>query len=186
VAHVAAERAAAGVASYETLIEKARVSAAKAREAAVLESRDRRRVIVLLHLDGHEAFRHLTAAWDDHHLFAERHAVAESRSLALYRLAMNAGDSAVDPASTDAYAFEHVSLDVERTQAVTVPIVAAPGFRGAAIFADDAGASAILYRFAHVEEIETFRATAGAQRALGPIAAPGETFYPARPVRTFA
>jgi hypothetical protein len=187
VAHVAAERAPAGVAAYETLVEQARVAAPKAREAAVLESHNRRRVIALLHLDGHEAFRHLTAAWDDHHLFAERHAVAESQSLALYRLVTNLGESTIDPASTDAYAFEHVSLDAERTRAAAAPIVAAPGFRGAILFgADGADASAVLYRFAHAEEIEAFRATPEAEHVLGSSRAPGETFYTVRPVRTFA
>ena len=187
MAHVAAERAPAGVAAYETLVEQARVAAPKAREAAVLESHNRRRVIALLHLDGHEAFRHLTAAWDDHHLFAERHAVAESQSLALYRLVTNVGESTIDPASTDAYAFEHVSLGAERTRAVTAPIVAAPGFRGAILFgADGADASAVIYRFAHAEEIEAFRATPEAEHVLGPSGAPGETFYTVHPVRTFA
>jgi len=187
VAHVAAERAPAGVAAYETLVEQARVAAPKAREAAVLESHNRRRVIALLHLDGHEAFRHLTATWDDHHLFAERHAVAESQSLALYRIVTNVGEATIDPASTDAYAFEHVSLGVERTRAVTGPIVAAPGFRGATLFgADGADASAVLYRFAHAEEIEAFRATPEAEHVLGSSGAPGETFYAVRPVRTFA
>jgi len=95
VAHVAAERAGAGVATYETLIEKARASAPKAREAAVLRSHNDRRVIAMLHVDGHEAYRHLASAWDDHHLLAERHAVAESRSLALYRLAATAGEARV-------------------------------------------------------------------------------------------
>jgi hypothetical protein len=187
VAHVAAKRADAGTASYETLIEKGRTSATKVREAVVLRSRDRRRVLALLHLGGHEAFSHLSAAWDDHHLFAEHRAVAESRSLSLYRLAANVGDSAIDPASTDAYAFERVLLDVEHTRAVAVQIAAAPAFRGAAIFGtDDDRASTIIYRFAHVEEIEAFRATRDGQRALGLVAAKGDTFYPVQIVRTFA
>ncbi len=186
VVHVAAERAPAGIASYETLIEKARVSAPKARESAVLESRNHRRVIVLLHLEGHEEFKHLTAAWDDHHLFAERHAVAESHSLALYRLVALAGEAAIDPSSTDAYAFERVLFGADRTRAVMSAIASAPGFRGASLFEeDDGGASVILYRFSRGEEIEDLRATSQAQRALGPTGEPGETFYEVRPVRTF-
>jgi hypothetical protein len=187
VVHVAAERVAAGVASYETLVEKARTSGREAREAAILESHDRRRVIVLLHLDGHEAFRHLTAAWDDHHLFAEHHAIAESRSLELYRLAGVAGEAAIEPASSDAYAFEHVHLGADRARAIVAPVAAAPGFRGVVLLeADGGGASVIVYRFAHREEIETFRATSEAQRLLGPSGAPGETWHVASPVRTFA
>lgn len=186
VVHVAAERAAAGIASYETLIEKARTSAPKAHEAAILRSHNRRRVIVLLRLDGHDAFGHLTAAWDEHHLLAERHAIAESRSIALYRLATSDGEAVADPTSTDAYAFEHLVLGPDRTRALAASILAAPGFRGVSIFGtDDDGAVAILYRFAHIEQVDAFRATAEAQQALGPIAAGGETFHQVHVVRTF-
>jgi hypothetical protein len=173
VVHVTTERADAGIASYETLVEKARTSAARVHEAAILCSHNRRRVIVLLHLDGHEGFRHLRAAWDDHHLVAERHDVAESSSLTLYSLAANLGDAAIDPTSTDAVAFEQLSSGLEGVHAVTSSIAAAPGFRGASTFRnDDDSASAIIYRFAHVEEIGAFRAS--------------ETLYPAHVVRTFA
>jgi hypothetical protein len=183
VAHLSAERAPAGIAAHETLIEQARASAAKAHEAVVLESVNRRRVIALLHLDGHEAFKHINAAWDDHHLLAQRHAVAESHTVGLYSLALIGGDATVDPVSTDAYAFEHVLLGAQRTRAVVAKIGTAPGFRGAALFgADDDSASAILYRFEHFEEIEAFRATANG--ILG-ASAPGETFYQIRVVRTF-
>ncbi|MGC2632876.1 MAG: hypothetical protein WA215_01555 [Candidatus Cybelea sp.] len=172
VVHVTAERADAAIASYETLVEKARTSAARVHEAAILRSQNHRRVIVLLHLDGHEGFRHLGAAWDDHHLVAHRHDVAESRSLTLYRLVANLGDAAIDPASTDALAFEQFSDDLERMQAVTSSIAAAPGFRGASTLrSDDDTTAAIIYRFAHVEEIGAFR--------------PSETPYPVHVVRTF-
>jgi hypothetical protein len=172
VVHVTAERADAAIASYETLVEKARTSAARVHEAASLRSQNHRRVIVLLHLDGHEAFRHLGAAWDDHHLVAQRHDVAESRSLTLYRLAANLGDAAIDPASTDALAFEQFSDNLERMQAVTSSIAAAPGFRGASTLrSDDDSTAAIVYRFANVEEVGAFRAS--------------ETLYPVHVVRTF-
>ncbi|HMD01465.1 MAG TPA: hypothetical protein VKG44_00745, partial [Candidatus Baltobacteraceae bacterium] len=186
VAYVVAERAPAGVASYETLIEKARASTPKAHEAAVLRSHNQRRVIALLHLDGHEAFRHLSAAWDDHHVFAERHAVAESRSLALYRLSAALGEPAFDPSSTDAYAFEHILSSVERVRSIGPSLAAVTNFRGASIFGtDDDRASAIVYRFVHAEDIEAFRVAPETQRVLGPIGEPGETFYPVHVVRTF-
>ena len=172
VVHVTAERADAGIASYETLVEKARTSAARVQQAAILRSHNHRRVIVLLHLDGHEGFRHLCAAWDDHHLVAERHDVAQSASLTLYSLATNLGEAAIDPTSTDAVAFEQFSAGLEGTHAVTSPIAAAAGFRGASTFrSDDDSTSAIIYRFAHVEEIGAFRAS--------------ETLYPVHVVRTF-
>jgi hypothetical protein len=172
VVHVTAERADAAIASYETLVEKAQTSAARVREAAILCSHNHRRVIVLLHLDGHEGFRHLCAAWDDHHLVAERRDVAESRSLTLYRLATNLGDAAIDPASTDAVAFEQLSAALGRTDSVTNSIATAPGFRGASVLrSDDDSTSAIIYRFAHIEEVRALRAS--------------ETLYPVHVVRTF-
>src|ERR1700681_818925 len=73
VAHVKADRVGAGISAYETLIEKARKSSMKARSAVVLRSVNNRRVIALVEIEGHEAFRHLKSAWDDHHLKAERH-----------------------------------------------------------------------------------------------------------------
>jgi heme-degrading monooxygenase HmoA len=172
--------------AYETLIEKARASATNAREAMVLRSRDDRRVIALLRLDGHESFRHLASAWDDHHLVAEGRAIAESRSLALYRLSTTAGDPFIDPASTDAYAFERVARSGERVRAVAALLAGAPGFRGTSFFGtDDDRASAIVYRFTHAEEIEAFRATPEAQGALGAVGGPGEALYPVYAVRTF-
>jgi hypothetical protein len=166
VVDVTEDRALAGVASYETLVEKARSGAAKVREAAILLSHNQRRVIAMLHLDGHEAFRHLVAAWDDHHLDAERHDVAESLKLGLYRLATVTGEAAIDPTSDDVYAFEHNSVDVKSS----VP----QGARGTGIFeSDDGHARAIIYRAEHIEQIETARA-------------PGEIFYLVKPVRTFA
>jgi hypothetical protein len=172
VVHVTAERADAGVSSYETHVEQARSSAARVQEAAILRSQNHRRVIVLLHLDGHEGFRHLRAAWDDHHLVAEQHDVAESRSLTLYSVATTLGDAALDPSSTGAVAFEQFSSGLDRIAPVTSSIAAAPGFRGAAILrTDDDGASAIVYRFGHAEEIGAFRAS--------------ETLYPVHVVRTF-
>jgi hypothetical protein len=166
VVDVKEDRGPAGVASYETLVEKARAGAAKVREAAILLSHNQRRVIAMLHLDGHEAFRHLVAAWDDHHLVAERRDVAESLNLGLYRLTTVTGEAAIDPTSHDAYAFEHGSVDV----ASGVP----PGVRGTGIFdADDGRARAIIYRAEHIEQIEAGRT-------------PEQTFYAVKPVRTFA
>jgi len=62
VVQVTEERAPAAIASYETLIEKARAAAGKAHEAAVLCSHNHRRVVALLRLDGHEAYGHLASA----------------------------------------------------------------------------------------------------------------------------
>jgi hypothetical protein len=91
--------------------------------------------------------------------------------LTLYSLATNLGEAAIDPTSTDAVAFEQFSAGLERTHAVTSSIAAAAGFRGASTFRSDDSTSAIIYRFAHVEEIGAFRAS--------------ETLYPLHVVRTF-
>jgi len=187
VVHVEADRVDAAIAAYETLIEKARTSSAKAGIAAVLRGVNDRRVIALIELDGHEGFRHVQSAWDDHHLFAERRAVAESTSLALYRLAASSGEVFIDPATHDAYAFEHLAREPERARGAIAPIVAAAGFRGVSIFGtDDASASAILYRFERAEQFDAFRAGPAGREALGPIGATGETVYAVHPVKTFS
>ena len=187
VAHMKSDRVDAGISTYETLIEKARTSSTKARAAVVLRSVNHRRVIALVEIGGHDAFRHLKSAWDDHQLNAERHAVAESSSLALYRLAASAGDMSFDPASTDAYAFEHVAHGPERVRALIPAIAAAQGFRGALVWgSDDASASAIVYRFEHVAELDAFRESAAARQVVGPVGASGETFSVVHPVKTFS
>jgi hypothetical protein len=186
VAHVAKDRVGAALSAYETLIEKARTSAVKARAAAIFRSVNDRRVIALIDLGGHDAFLHLKSAWDDHHLTAEHRAVAESSSLALYQLAVSAGGTILDPETKDAYAFEHVAREPERVRAIVGAITAAPGFFGALVFGtDDATASALVYRFDHAADIEAFRASPAAQRILGPVGAEGESFVAVHPVKTF-
>jgi hypothetical protein len=186
VVHVKAERVGAGIAAYETLIEKARTSALGARVAVVLRSVNDRRVIVIVGIEGHDAFRHLQSAWDDHHLVAQRHDVAESSTLALYRLAASAGDPSIDPESKDAYAFEHVAGAPAHTSAIAAAGPKAHGFRGLVVFGtDDERNSAIVYRFSHAADLDAFRASAEAQRILGPLRADGETISAIHPVRTF-
>lgn len=181
VAHLKAERVDAGIAAYETLIERAR-----RRLAVVLRSENKRRVISVLEIDGHEAFRQLQSAWDDHHLVAARHDVAESSTLSLYRVARVAGDASIDPETKDAYAFEHVSRTADRVDAIATAISAAEGFRGVLVFGfDDDSAAALLYRFAHAAQFMAFRASPPAQDVLGPIAESGETVTAVRPIRTF-
>lgn len=176
IAHLKAERVDAGIAAYETLIERARP-----RLAVVLRSANKRRVISVLEIDGHEAFHHLQTAWDDHHLVAQRHDVAESSTLSLYRVAGTAGDASIDPETKDTYAFEHVTRSPERVHAIVNAIAGAEGFRGVLVFGyDDDSAAAIVYRFAHASQLDAFRASPSAQQILGPAAA--ELVHP---VRTF-
>jgi hypothetical protein len=187
VAHVRAERAEAALASYETLIEKARSSSAKARASAVFRSLNKRRVIALITIDGHESFRHIQSAWDDHHLTAEHRDVAESTSLALYRCTASNGNASIDPASTDAYAFERVSRGLATVSELIASLEGAQGFRGMLIFGtDDAASAAILYRFAHHEEIDSFRTSAVALNCIGPVGTSGETLHHVHPIKTFA
>ncbi|HWZ59923.1 MAG TPA: hypothetical protein VNW46_13190 [Gemmatimonadaceae bacterium] len=186
IVNVRADRMNAGISTYETLIEKARTSSTRARAGAVLRSVNHRHVIAILEIEGHEAFRHLQSAWDDHHLNADRHAVAESSTLGFYRLTTCAGAAALDPATKDAYAFEHVARGPERARPLITAIAAAEGFRGALVFgADDESASAIIYRFTRATAFDTFRWSAAARQVLGPVGASGEAAVPAHPVRTF-
>jgi hypothetical protein len=186
IAHVKAERIEAALSSYETLIEKARSSSAKARASAIFRSPNKRRVIALITIDGHESFRHIQSAWDDHHLNAEHRDVAESSSLALYRCSASTGEAVIDPASTDAYGFEHVARGPQEVGELIAPIGGAQGFRGMLIFgADDATSAAVLYRFAHHEEIDSFRTSGVALNIVGPAGAAAETMHQIHPVKTF-
>jgi DNA-3-methyladenine glycosylase II len=162
IVDVKATRVDAGIGSYETLIEKARGSTAiPVRAAAVLRSDNKRRVIALLEISGHEAFAHMRSAWDDHHLVAERHDVAESTALALYRVIDSAGTATIDPAAHDIYAFERVALRPEQAPAFVASAQAAPGFRGILVFGSDDGAvAAVIYRFDHKDRLDAFRSGA--------------------------
>jgi len=182
IVHVTAEREQAAVSTYETLIEKAQTSAAKAQAAAVLRSANHRRVIAIVGLEGHGAFAHLTSAWDAHHLYAEHHAVAESVALALYQVRESAGDATIDPASHHVYAFERTAADAAQVVTLIEPLAAAAGFRGVLVLAGDAGGAAIVYRFEHAAEIDAFRASAAACKVLG---AEGDAEFAVHPVKTF-
>jgi hypothetical protein len=186
IAHVKADRVDAGISAYETLIEKARTSAVKAHGAAILRSVNNRRVIALLGVNGHDAFRHLKTAWDDHHLSAERHAVAESSTLALYQVAASGGHATIDPASHDSYTFERVARDPAHVRALIAAIGTADGYRGVLVFGtDDAAASVLVYRFEHAAQLDAFRQTAAAQQILGLVSDMGDAASPVHPVKTF-
>jgi hypothetical protein len=185
IVHVTAEREDAAVSTYETLIEKAQTSAAKAQVAAVLRSANHRRVIAIVGLEGHSAFAHLASAWDAHHLYAEHHAVAESVALALYQVKESAGEVSIDPASHDAYAFERTATDAVQVATLIEPLSAAAGFRGALVLGGDSGGAAIVYRFAHAAEIDAFRAGAAARKVLGAEGSSGDTEFAVHPVKSF-
>jgi hypothetical protein len=173
VVHMKADRVGAGIAAYETLIEKARTSPLGVRVAAVLRSVNDRRVIALVDLEGHEGFRHLQSSWDDHHLVAERRDVAESSTLALYRLAASSGDASIDPQSKDAYAFEQVARGSHPASALATAAAKANGFRGVLVFESDGDDRlAVVYRFGHATDLDALRAD-------------GETISAVHPVRTF-
>jgi hypothetical protein len=182
IVHVTAERAGAAISTYETLIEQAQTSAAKARAAVVLRSANHRRVIAIVGLEGHGGFAHLASAWDAHHLYAEHHAVAESVALALYQVKEVAGDVLLDAASHEAYAFERTAADAVQVATLIEPLKSAAGFRGALVFGGDTTGTAIVYWFEHAAQIDAFRAGATAQKVLG---SAGDAEFAVYPVKTF-
>lgn len=148
-----------------------------------MRSVDRRRVVTLLEIGGHDGFRRLEAAWAEHRLEAKHLSVAESSTLGLYRLAASAGVDAIDPASHDAYAFERVAAGPEFAARLVGALEPATGFRGALIFgSDDGAASAIVYRFEHFGELDVFRAS---PTARGILPAADDSFGMMHPVKTF-
>ncbi len=160
VVHAKSGRLDAVVASYETLIEKARASSAKAAASVLLRSLDNHRVIVLITLSGHGAFTHLQSAWDDHHLHTERHQVAESTALALYHVVATLGNVTFDPKAQNVFAIEHVGVDSQKARALAQTTAGTVGFRGALVFGnDDDNTSVLVYQFEHASEfavVKTF------------------------------
>jgi hypothetical protein len=183
---VKASRVDAGISTCETLIEKARKSTAAVRQAAILRSVNKRRVIAFLEINGHEGFGHLRSAWDHHHLAAQRHDVAESSALELYRLAAMSGTATIDPSTHDVYAYEHAIFASDRAPALIGVLKVAQGFRGALIFGSEAGTtSAIVYRFEHMSMLDAFRQGAPARQVLGPVGGAGDSIVAVHAVRTF-
>lgn len=173
IVHTKAERVEAGISAYETLIEKAQKAPLGMRVAAVLRSVNDRRVIALMDLEGHEAFRHLESSWDDHQLVAGRHDVAESSTLALYRLVATSGDASIDPLSKDTYAFEQMARGSHPASALAAAVEKANGFRGVLVFESDGDDQLVLvYRLSHPADLDALRAD-------------GERISAVHPVRTF-
>jgi hypothetical protein len=187
VARVRAERNDACVAAYETLVEKALTSNVHGDPAIVFASDNKRRVIVMVGLLGHEAFGHLSAAWDDHHRNAQHRVISESVSFALYKVVASTGIAEVDPAESDAYEYERVERAVPRVAELFSSLNASLEFRGATVLYDDAAsATAIVSRFGHIAAYDTFRAGPDAIDALGAVDEPGRTSFAVRPRKTLA
>jgi hypothetical protein len=183
VAHIAPGRIDAGLSAYETLVERAR-SSLHLGAAAIVRSVDRRRVVTLLQLDGHEGFSRLDAAWGERRLEAERLSVAESSTRGLYRLVASSGADEIDPESRDAYAFERVASGPEFAAGLLAALAPATGFRGVLVFGSSDGvASAIVYRFEHFGELDVIRASLTARNVLPPA---DDSFAMVHPVKTFA
>lgn len=186
IARVKADRSDACIAAYETLVEKAQTSNVHAGPAVVFAARDGRRVVTLVGVRGHDGFRHLAAAWDDHHRFDQHRAISESVSLGLYEVASSIAAADVDPASHDAYLFEHIERPVRSAGELFASASPPADFRGATILrADDGDATVLLSRFAHIAAYETFRIGREATNALGATDASGSSSFQVRPTRTF-
>ncbi len=186
IARVQAERADACVSAYETLAaEEARTAGVHAGPAVVFESANSRRVVTMVGLRGHDGFRRLTAAWDDHHRNAQHRVIAESVSFALYEVAASIGAADVDCASHDVYAYEHVGRPVSRVCELFSSLGASKDFRGATICHDDGDtATVMLSRFAHVAAYDAFRAGRDAVNALGSVGGLGESAFTVHPRKT--
>ncbi len=186
IARVKAERNDACISAYETLAaQEARTTSVHAGPAVVLASANGRRVVTMVGLRGHDGFRHLTAAWDDHHRNAQHRVIAESVSFALYEVAASIGVADIDPASHDAYTYERVGRSVSRVCELFSSLGASPDFRGATVCHDDGDtATVMLSRFAHVAAYDVFRASRDAVNALGSAGGSGETAFTVHPCKT--
>jgi hypothetical protein len=186
VARVKAERNDACIAAYETLIEKAGRSNVHAGPSAVLAAHNGRRVVTLVGVRGHDGFRQLASAWDDHHRDAQHRAIAEGVSLDLYEVGSAIGVADIDPSSHDALVYEHLDRPAPNVSALFAATAASATFRGALILhRDDGAATVILSRFARLAEYERFRASRDESNALGPADRLGATSFPVHATRTF-
>jgi hypothetical protein len=187
VAHVKADRNDACVAAYETLVEKAFTSNVHGAPAIVFASDNKRRVIVMLGVLGHEAFGHLSAAWDDHHRNQQHRVISESVSFALYKVVAHAGIADIDPAASDAYEYERLERPVSRVNELCSSLDALPDFRGATVLYDEvASATVIVSRFSRIAAYDAFRTGPEAVELLGTADEPGRTSFPIRPRKTLA
>jgi hypothetical protein len=186
VAHVKSERTDACVSAYETLLEQAAASKAHAYPAAVVVSGNGRRVITLAGVTGHDGFKAIAAAWDDHHREAQHRAIAESVSLGLFALSASIGAAALDPSSHDAFDYEQFERPVDNATGLFALGTAPDTFRGAMILrGDDGRATVIFSRFATAAAYAAFRARDEATASLGTFGANSAAAFPVRAVRTF-
>jgi hypothetical protein len=186
VLHVPEARVDAAVSAYETLIEEAQRSAASAGPAVIFRSADRTRVVVIVQLGGHAAFRHLRSAWDAHRLYNEHRAKAHASELGLYRVFEALEDTRIDPASTDHYSFERCGKTGLRVEAVFEALGNEIGFRGALAFTrDDDRDIVLMMHFEHEREYGAFRSSAAAVAAFGAAQLVDEPTTHVHAVKTF-
>lgn len=186
VGRVKADRNDALVSAYETLVEKARTSNVHAGSAAVFSAQNGRRVVTMVAVRGHDGFRQLAAAWDDHHRFEQHRAIGEAVSLGLYEVVDSTGIADIDPASHDAFVYEQFDRLVSKASELFASIGALETFRGATILSrDDGAATVVLSRFANAAAYDGFRAGRDATNALGSADQSGTTSFPVHAVRTF-
>jgi hypothetical protein len=187
VARVKAERNEACISAYETLVEKALTSNVHADPSALFASDNGRRVVTMVGVRGHDGFRHLASAWDDHHRNAQHRVIAESVSFALYEVVAGTGEADVDPDSHDAYVYEHLERSVPHVAELFSSLATSAEFRGATLFQDDGPtATVILWRFAHLAAFDAFRTSREAVNALGSPGASGETHFAVHARKTIA
>jgi hypothetical protein len=187
IAHVKAERSDACVSAYETLLEKAAKAKTHVRPAAILVSANARRVVTLAGVAGHDGFKAIAAAWDDHHREAQHRAIAESASLGLFAVSASIGAAAIDAASHDAFAYAQFARPVPGAAGVFAPATVPDAFRGAMILSgDDGRTTVIVSRFAHADAYAEFRAGNAATTALGSPDGNDTVSFPFHAVRTFA
>jgi hypothetical protein len=142
--------------------------------------------VTLVGVRGHDGFRHLAAAWDDHHRFAQHRVVAESVSSGLFEVAAAVADAEVVPGAHDAYVYEQFERPVPGARDLFASSEVSAEFRGATILhGDDGRATVILARFAHIAAYEAFRAGRDAANALGAADGSGTTSFQITPTRTF-
>ncbi|MGD1068164.1 MAG: hypothetical protein ABR975_15250 [Vulcanimicrobiaceae bacterium] len=135
--HTKPERQAAVLASVETLMEQFGHERPVA-EAFVMASRDGHRVIAFLWLGGHDAFRALQSAWDQHHRHLAREHKEEALKIALCHCTATSGEALFAVGGKDVVTFAELPANA------TLPTGDGDTILGRALLVDDVGEHAYL------------------------------------------
>jgi hypothetical protein len=142
---------------------------------------DRRRVLTISSITGSEVFHRMQSAWDAYKLRAERHDIAEHRTLDMFQVVQTAGEPLIDDQAAYAYAFVSVAASpvdmppfTASAKALLAGRAAAVPQSGALLANADDSHEVLFTRWSGREAAETFARDARLHVVLPPTAHSGD------------